>query len=236
MHTVLSHDGKMTLDELVTFLKDKGYDYIAVTEHSYDIDNQSMSKLAERAAELSSDDFLVIPGIEFRCHGWVDIIGYGVVETIDSEDPVEVIDHIHRHGGVAVFAHPNVRDYPIDDGWVAMLDGCELWNISNEGKHLPQPGGLKKFRQLARANSGLLAFSGLDLHRTESYWNLFTETSVDGRDRLSILKALGAGDFRSVSPWFSVGSDGRVPALKRVFVAASRRVLNGIRKMRDVIR
>lgn len=236
MHTVLSHDGKMTLEELVSFLKGKGYDYIAITEHSYDIDNESMKRLVEDAAELSSDDFLIIPGIEFRCHGWVDIIGYGVVQKCDSEDPVEVINHIHNHGGVAVFAHPNVRDYPIDNHWVAILDGCEIWNVSNEGKHLPQSGGVKMFRRLARANGSLLAFTGLDLHRTESYWDLSAETYVAERSREGVLEALKTGEFRSVSPLFSVDSSGKISILKRMVVATLRFLLNTIRNIRDAFR
>lgn len=235
MHTVLSHDGKMTLKELAAFLKGKGYDYIAVTEHSYDINAQSMQKLVEEAAALSSDDFVIIPGIEFRCHGWVDIIGYGVVETCDSEDATTIISHIHNHGGVAVLAHPNVREIPIEKSWVAMLDGCEIWNIANEGKYLPQSGGIGKFEELKRSNSNLLAFTGLDLHHTESYWSLYVETFVESRDHQNILKALRGGDFRSVSPMFSVESGGDIPVLKKVVTCAVRRLLNGIRKVRDIV-
>ena len=236
MHTTLSHDGSMSLDELAGFLKSKNYDYIAITEHSYDVDEKSMQALLERSQQMSTTDFIIIPGLEFRCHGWLDIIGYGVTQLCDSEDPAAVIDHIHANDGVAVLAHPNIRDYPIDKKWVAMLDGCEIWNVSNEGKYLPQSGGIKKYRQLAADNPGLLAFTGLDLHRTESYCNLSTLTRVNDKTSEGIIRALKDGTFRSESPLFSVGSDGNVSARGRLNVAAFGPLLNGARSARNMIR
>ena len=236
MHTLLSHDGEMSLTELAFYLKSKGYDYIALSEHSYDINNDSMKQLVDEARELSSDDFVIIPGIEFRCRGWTDILGYGVVDTCDSDDHATVIDHIHRHGGVAVLAHPNVREIPIDKSWVAMLDGCELWNVSNEGKYLPQSGSIRKFRELAADNTDLLAFTGLDLHRADSYCNLVTETYSESRHPVDILRALRRGRFRSVSPLFSVDSRGTISGIQQFRVGLTRSLLNGIRAIRNLVR
>lgn len=236
MHTTLSHDGRMSIKELAAFLRGKGYDYIAISEHSYDVDDQSMSKLVTEAQALSSEEFIIIPGIEFRCRGWTDILGYGVVDTIDSDDPAVVIDHIHNHGGVAVLAHPNVRPIPVDKSWVSMLDGCEIWNIANEGKFLPRSGGIRKFHELARMKPGLLAFTGLDLHGKKGFWSLFAETYVDRRDRQSLLIALKAGQFRSVSPLFSVGSSGEISAIKRLGVIVLRYLLDIIRTIRNIVR
>ncbi|UCE24394.1 MAG: hypothetical protein JSU74_14095 [Candidatus Zixiibacteriota bacterium] len=236
MHTTLSHDGSMSLDELVGFLKSKSYDYIAITEHSYDVDDGSMQDLVERSQRMSTADFLIIPGLEFRCHGWLDIIGYGVTQLCDSDEPAAVIDHIHSHDGVAVLAHPNIRDYPIDNQWVSMLDGCEIWNVSNEGKYLPQSGGIKKYQQLVADSPGLLAFTGLDLHRPESYCNLSTMTYVHDKTGDGIIGALKEGAFRSESPLFSVGSDGDISAAGRFRVGALGTLLNGARSARDLIR
>jgi len=236
LHTTLSHDGVMSLEELVAFLKGKGYDYLALTEHSYDVDNDAMRLLVERATHLSSPDFLIIPGVEFRCHGWVDIIGYGVTELVDTEDPSNVIDHIHRHGGVAVFAHPDVRDYPIDDSWVSKLDGCEIWNVSNEGKFLPRPGAIRKFEQLALARPGMLAFTGLDLHRKNSYCGLVVETQAVSMQKRDILQALKAGHFISRSPLFSVEATGKVSVASKARIHLLRPLLDGVRSIRNMVR
>lgn len=236
LHTTLSHDGVMSLAQLAAFLKGKGYDYMALTEHSYDVDDESMQSLVEEAARLSSPDFTIIPGLEFRCHGWVDIIGYGVTKLVNDENASTVIDHIHRHGGVAVFAHPNVRDYPIDNSWVAMLDGCEIWNVSNEGKFLPRPGAIRKFEKLAQVRPGMLAFTGLDLHRTESYCGLALETHAASRQRQDILAALRAGHFVSRSPLFSVGASGKVSGVSMARIRVLRAFLDGVRSLRNLVR
>ncbi|UCG61170.1 MAG: hypothetical protein JSV52_12700 [Candidatus Zixiibacteriota bacterium] len=236
MHTSLSHDGELSLTELAFYLKSKGYDYIALSEHSYDIKNDSMKQLVAEAESLSSEDFIIIPGIEFRCRGWTDILGYGVVDTCDSEDPITIIDHIHNHGGVAVLAHPNVREIPIDKSWVAMLDGCEIWNVSNEGKYLPQSGSIRKFRELAADNTALLAFTGLDLHRTDSYCDLSTETYVERRRPADILRALQKGHFRSVSPLLSMDSRGTISAVSQFRIGIMRSLLNGVRGVRNLVR
>jgi len=236
LHTTLSHDGLMSLEELAAFLKGKGYDYLALTEHSYDVDKNSMRLLVEKAASLSSPDFLIIPGVEFRCDGWIDIIGYGVTDLIDDEDPAAVIDHIHDHGGIAVFAHPNVRQYPIDDSWVSKLDGCEIWNVSNEGKFLPRPGAIRKFDHLASARPGMLAFTGLDLHRTDSYCDLVVETHAASLTRDDILRALKAGDFTSRSPLFSLKASGKVSAVSLARVRVLRPLLDGVRGIRNMVK
>lgn len=236
LHTTLSHDGAMSLEELGAFLRDKGYDYLALTEHSYDVDNDSMRRLVEKAEHASSPDFLIIPGLEFRCHGWLDIIGYGVTQLTEDEDPSAVVDHIHTHGGVAVFAHPNVRDYPIDDGWVSKLDGSEIWNVSNEGKFLPRPGTIRKFEQLAASRQGMLAFTGLDLHRKISYHGLVVETHAPALTREDILTALRVGDFVSRSSLFSLGATGRVSTLSMARIRILRALLDGLRSIRDLVR
>jgi hypothetical protein len=236
LHTTLSHDGALSLEDLVNFLKAKRYDYMAITEHSYDVDRDSMNKLVEKSAELSTPDFTIIPGIEYRCHGWVDILGYGVTAVLSDEEPAAVIDHIHAHGGVAVLAHPNIRDYRLEQCWISKLDGCEMWNVSNEGKYLPQPGAIDKFRELAVGNNNLLAFTGLDLHRPDSYCNLSTDTYVKDVTSREILHALKSGAFCSRSPLFSVNSRGDLSAAKGVRLRTLRTVLNGMRNMRDLIR
>lgn len=236
LHTTLSHDGVMSLGELVAFIKGKGYDYMAITEHSYDIDNESMAELARQAEAYSTDDFLVIPGIEFRGHDYIDLLGYGVTVTCPSEDPSRIIEHINKHNGVAVLAHPAIRDYRIDPQWVAALDGCEMWNVTHEGKYVPQMKGIRKFRELAASNSNLLAFAGLDMHRPESYCYLSVTTFARSRSKTDILAALKAGAFRNESTLYSLGSDGKMSALKQAWVVLMGKLMAAARWIRNVMK
>jgi hypothetical protein len=231
LHTNLSHDGKFTLEELVSFLKEQGYQFICITEHSYDIDGVKMKEQAAQCAKLSSPDFLIIPGLEFRCHDDIDILGYGVIETIDSEDPVAVIGHIRKHGGVPVLAHPAIRNYPLEKEWVSLLDGAELWN-NQEGKFLPHYKTYKKFAMLAEWRPGLKAFFGIDLHRKKSYYPIATVIEAKENNREEVLKALAAGHFHLESPLMKLKSDGKINPFKLLFIISGWAILDVIRKIR----
>lgn len=232
VHTKLSHDGTLSLDELVKFLKGRGYNFVAITEHSYDINQESINQLAVECERFSGLDFLVIPGIEFRCHDNIDILGYGVTQTCDSDDPATVIKHIQSHGGVAVFAHPTVRNYPIDKDWVVLLDGAEIWN-RQEGKFLPQIVSMKRFLQFKSWKTEMLAFCGLDFHRKGSYYPFATVVESKYNDRESILLAFREGRFFGESPYFSIGSDGKIGWAKRYLVYILSSILNMIRNTRE---
>jgi len=232
LHTKLSHDGTLTLEQLADFLKSRGYDFAAITEHSYDIDQQSIDELARECERLSTPDFLLIAGIEFRCHDNIDILGYGVTRTLDSDDPATIIKHIQANGGVAVFAHPTVRNYPIDKDWVVLLDGAEIWN-RQEGKYLPQVVSMRRYIQFNDWKPGLLAFCGLDFHRKSSYYPFTTIVGTEYNKRGEILEALRKGDFYGESPYLNIGSDGKINWLKRYTIYFLSTILNIIRNTRE---
>jgi hypothetical protein len=232
LHTTLSHDGKLSLDELAIFLRGHGYDFICITEHSYDINRDDMLAQSEKCAQLSSSDFLIIPGIEFRCHDDIDILGYGVIEPIESDDPVEVIAHIRKYNGVPVLAHPMIRNYPLDSIWVSLLDGAEIWN-NGEGKYLPQARTLKKFSEFLKWQPKLKAFFGIDLHRPTTYFPIATMIQANENNRIEILKALGAGEFHLQSPYLSMDSSGKPGLLTRIYIIFGSSILNLLRKFRS---
>jgi len=232
VHTTLSHDGTLTLNELAKFFKDRGYDFLAITEHSYDINQESIDMLVADCRRISTSEFLIIPGIEFRCHDNIDILGYGVTLTCNSDDPATIIKHIQTCGGVAVFAHPTMGNYPIEKDWIQLLDGAELWN-RQEGKYLPQVVSMKRFIQFQKWNPDILAFCGLDFHRKKSYYEVAAIVMAESNDRDVILKALRRGDFYTQTPYFNVDSDGQIGFLKRYFIYVLSSILNLIRNTRE---
>jgi hypothetical protein len=232
VHTTLSHDGTLSLEQLVEFLKKQRFDFVAITEHSYDINQQSIAALAAECERISTPEFYVMPGIEFRGHDNIDILGYGVTKTTDSIDPATIIKHIQDCGGVAVFAHPTVRNYPIDKEWVKLLDGAEIWN-RQEGKYLPQVVTMRRYLQFKGWHPEILAFCGLDFHRIASYYPFTTIIDAAKNDRDTILDSLRNGKFRAESPWFQVGSNGHINIIKRIFIYTCRTLLNIIKNARE---
>lgn len=235
MHTTLSHDGKIPLDELVRFLSTQQYQFICITEHSQDVTAESMADLEQRCGQLSRPDFCVIPGIEFTCVATLHIMGLGVTAPCPSDDPAVVIDHIHAHGGVAVLAHPNIKPYPLEASWVRTLNGCELFNVSNEGKYLPQIGSLRTFARLQRWHPQLLAFAGLDLHRLSSFYRVALTVEAAEIDRVAILSSLRRGQYTITSRFFGVPSSGRLSPWYYAYVWCGRSLLNVGRWLRDIV-
>ena len=235
LHTTLSHDGTLSLDQLTGFLREHSYQFLAITEHSYDIDYANMINLANNCEKLSSEEFLVIPGIEYRCHDDIDILGFGVIKPCNSDDPIAIINHIHENDGVAVLAHPTIRNYPMEEEWVKLLDGVEFWNVQ-EGKYFPQARTVRKFRQLHKWQPKLWAFCGLDLHRLTSFYPIFAVVDVDQGSKADILRAFKEGRFFSRSPIFNVGSTGKLGIVSFLYMLVGSSTLNLLRAVRDFVK
>jgi hypothetical protein len=235
LHTNLSYDSTILLEELISFLKEKKYDFVAITEHSQNINEKVMNKLDKSIVTSSTSDLLIILGIEFACHQMIHILGLGVTNPCEHDDPDKVIDHIHCHGGIAVLAHPSIKNYPINKSWVEKLDCCEIWNIGNEGKFLPQIESIKKFRELSIINPNLRACCGLDLHHKSDFYEISTIVFVENQDKQDILAALRKGDFKTESPFFSINSHAEINPLRLFCIIVFRKLLNGFRWLRDLI-
>jgi len=232
-HTDLSHDGTMSIEQLAAFLKSKGYNFIAITEHSYDVDNRAMQYLAEKAVSLSSDDFTIIPGIEFRCHDDIDIMGFGVIQLCQHESPHKVIEHIHDCSGVAVWAHPSFRDYPFERQWLEKLDGAEIWNQIHDSRFIPHNRSIKRFNNLIECNSNLKAFCGLDMHTKNNFFFISTIVSVHNNDQMEILAALKAGSFKTRSSFFNIDAKGKVTMFHYSYICAFNYLINIARWLRN---
>jgi hypothetical protein len=232
LHTTVSHDGKMNLSELSEFLKLRDYNFIAVTEHSYDITQDSIDKLAEESRKLSDDNFIIIPGIEFRCWHNIDILGYGTTKTCDSDNPEIIIEHIRSHGGVAVWAHPTIKKYPVSEDWIKKLDGFEIWNNSNDGKFLPQIKPIKKYQKYRSLNPKLKAFCGLDLHGKRSFRQIAMMIDHPKPNSGEIISAMKRGDFWTKSQFFNTDSQAKIKTIHRGGIYAARILLNVARKIK----
>lgn len=110
-HTTVS-DGRLTLPDRVAAYREKGYDFLAITDHGAVSD----------VSAFSDDQFLVISGSELHpantCGGDVYHIVALNVHTPIAADKLtanEVIAEITRQGGAAVVAHPYWCGHTIND-------------------------------------------------------------------------------------------------------------------------
>lgn len=225
VHTNHSHDGKLTMQQVVEFFQKQNYSFVVVTEHSQDLDEDAIRTLEAEAKNLSTERFVVIPGIEYSCDGWIHILGLGVTSLCDTKAPALVIDHIHARNGIAVLAHPSLRDYPLLRSWVQKLDGCEIWNCRSDGRYFPRFRSVLKFRELAKWNPQLLAFVGLDFHDRTKFCHVATRVFVDTICRDSILAVLKQGGYVMQGTFLRTDARGRQILLSACVGSLARLVL-----------
>lgn len=129
-HTTNS-DGLMPPDSLVRHYQTAGFDILALTDHWRVTD----------ASARSTEDFLVLPGLEYNARGpgigalrLFHVVGIGVQSpNEDANAPAEFVEAIHAQGGVAIVAHPSWSGLEGSDLLTATgADAVEVWNAGCE--------------------------------------------------------------------------------------------------------
>jgi hypothetical protein len=234
IHSTLSHDGTLSVRELSRFYSEKGYHFLAMSEHSEDMDERKAGQLQKSCAENSSESFCMIPGIEFSCEGRIHIPALGVVETIRSEEPLEVIQEVHRLNGFAILAPPRRIKWNCSPAILRAVNAVEIWNVGYDGKFLPSSEGMKAFQKMRQINPDLLAVASHDLHQTGGYYDAAVGMEVSVLDPPNILSALREGRYRIESRFFRTDSRARLTKAKSTSLGLISRQLELMRKARGI--
>ncbi|MBI5267435.1 MAG: hypothetical protein HY851_09415 [candidate division Zixibacteria bacterium] len=234
VHTDLSHDGLHTPQELRQLFVRHNLQFVCLTDHSQDVREDQFDRLREQCRELSGPQFVLIPGLEYSCDGGVHIMGIGISRMTQATAHAEVINHIHAHGGLAVLAHPTKAPYPLDNEWLGLLDGVEIWNRAVDSKYLPQVRSIRMYFDLKKAHPHLTAFFGLDLHTERAFQDHAMEIDSERCDAETIVAALKSGRYRCVSRFFKVGAYPVMSRGKFATIAFLRMTLNGLRWVKEL--
>jgi signal transduction histidine kinase/predicted metal-dependent phosphoesterase TrpH len=185
IHTTFS-DGDLPLEDVIKLYGESGFDVIAITDHLFDTESQRslelheegksvtnikayFEKIEEVARRAKEDyDLLVLPGLEI-CNIPRDyhILGIDLKEAINpNQDAEEVIEEIHRQGGLAVASHPHlklsfflqgdhtsIKRHPLHL-WKfreRYTDKIDVWEIANRDD-LFEVVGLERFPYLANSD------------------------------------------------------------------------------------
>ena len=230
VHTELSHDGVHTLSELKSLFQVRGFRFVCLTDHSQDVTPDQFETLRTQCTQLSDEQFVLIPGLEYSCDGEIHIMGIGIKSKTSDTAHALVIDHIHAHGGVAVLSHPSKSEhYEFDKTWIKKLDGAEIWNRAVDSLLVPEPKSVALFGKFRRINPGIYAFFGLDLHRQRTIARIGIE--VDGCDcsRDHILEALREGRFVCWSPGFKMSATASLTAAQIWIMRVIKTIFNVVR-------
>jgi UDP-N-acetylglucosamine:LPS N-acetylglucosamine transferase/predicted metal-dependent phosphoesterase TrpH len=166
IHTNYS-DGKLSVPEVVDFYGERGFDCICITDHLAD-PKRLLGKLSELANMTLAQEqigeyfavvererqrawrrykMLVLTGIEFNKDGYTrkssaHLLGIDLKAPVSAAlDIPEIIEQIHRQGGLAVASHPHIMKsewgkntlylWENQEKFAPLLDAWEIANRNN---------------------------------------------------------------------------------------------------------
>jgi hypothetical protein len=162
LHSSWSYDGEWSLEKLAAEFVRRGYQILMMSEHDKGFTESRYLQYREACARASSDQMLVLPGIEYSdTDNTVHVLVWGSVPFLGEDLPTKaVIETVASTNGVAVLAHPSRLDAwrSFDPSWAGKVVGIELWNRKSDGwaPSRKAPPLLERM--------GAIAFAGLDFH------------------------------------------------------------------------
>ncbi|NGP46846.1 CehA/McbA family metallohydrolase [Bacillaceae bacterium SIJ1] len=188
MHTEHS-DGSYTLEETFQSVKEKGFDYLATTDHNVATQNRH---------GFSESDLLIIPGMEWSTYkGHANILGgFNPRESFQVETNEEVSELTHAvvsRGDLWIVNHPFDDGCPWEWDWPEQMKAVEVWN--GPWRTINQKAINWWHEQLTKGYR-LPAVGGSDTHRPDPYVTHGTPTTwvhAKGRTVESTLEAIRNG-------------------------------------------
>lgn len=191
VHSKWSYDGKWTLEDLSAKFRGRGCRVLMMTEHDRGFSAERLAEFREACARVSSDEILVVPGIEYSdAANRVHVLVWGPVPFLGENLPtLEMLEKVKAANGVAVFAHPSRRKaYEcFEPRWADLLLGIEAWNRKYDGW---APG---ESSPALMERAGAVPFVGLDFHTDKQSFPLTMALDLqNGVSEESVLECLRA--------------------------------------------
>ncbi|MGG6313792.1 CehA/McbA family metallohydrolase [Paenibacillus macerans] len=159
-HTVHS-DGRYTVSEAMASCREKGLDFLALTDHNAASQN--------RFAAAHDEALLLIPGVELTSYkGHANLLGQPDALTdfrvLTPEAASEELRRAREKGALVSLNHPFCPDCPWELGFDVPFDAIEVWN--GPWRELNETAVAWWQQQLAEGRR-IVAVGGSDTHRDE---------------------------------------------------------------------
>jgi len=220
VHSIFS-DGEESLERLVKTFIDAGMSFAAVSDHAEVFDEQRMQEYVALCDSLSSDRFLVIPGLEFALKGGsIHILGYGITKRVRASNIEQLVDGIREAGGIVVLAHPPVGSINMIGPVKGKLDGIEVWNGRYDGTIAPRAESFQLLRHIRISNPKAAAYCGIDLHKLGQLQRaVYVDVDAARLERAEIMSALRAGRFTLHGANLVIPSSGTLTFVQELSIA-----------------
>lgn len=123
VHSRYSFDSFTSPRKIVDRAVQKGIRFLCITDH--DTIKGSVSAF-EYARKMYGNQIKVVLGAEYKSTSG-DIIGVGISSEIQTRIPEQLVDEIHKQGGVALLPHPFYHHKDIDR-LASICDVIEVFN------------------------------------------------------------------------------------------------------------
>lgn len=207
IHSEWSYDGKWPLPKLVAEFGRRGYRALLMTEHDRGFTEGRLLEYRDACAQASSDELLVVPGIEYSdADNVVHILVWGTVPFLGEGLPTaDVLREAKSANGVAVLAHPSRREAWrfYNDCWSNALVGIEVWNRKSDG-WAPSSHAVALLQR-----TSLVPFVGMDFHTQRQFFSLATELELQAPiTEETVLNCFAYGRCRSTAFGLPLGHSG----------------------------
>ncbi|MCU1299610.1 MAG: hypothetical protein JWO91_3888 [Acidobacteriaceae bacterium] len=207
-HTTFSYDGKLSVAEFCELLKNEGFHFVGLTEHTLGLGPEKYAELVRECREHSDSKFIAIPGLEFRCGDGNEIAGIGVQHWLEDKPAEEMIPAIREAGGFSIWVHPFKR--PRWSGPFLDCDAIEILNGKLDGVLAPNLGLLQAYKRERARGKIFGAIFGLDFHNLRQLRSVWVECQVEELTTEEILKALREGRYVSRIAYGAMTCEGKI--------------------------
>jgi hypothetical protein len=176
VHSTWSYDGSWSLEALCEKFTQRGCRVLMMTEHDRGFTPQRWAEFRQACAQVSSDQILVVPGIEYSdAANRVHVLTWGPVPFLGENLPtLEMLEAVKKAGGVAVLAHPSRKNawQAVTPDWTERLLGVEVWNRKYDGWAPSQTA------PALMIGADVVPFVGLDFHTQRQSFPLATALDI----------------------------------------------------------
>jgi hypothetical protein len=188
-HTTVS-DGTRPAEEVIADYEQRGYDYLAISDHDQFVDPRSYQDRTK---------LILLPAVEVTARG-PHILHIGATEPVEpSENRQEVVDRIAAQNGFSVLNHPNWQSHynhcpqELMESLVGYA-GIEIYNGVIERLE-GVPLATDRWDRLLSQGRRVWGFGTDDAHAPQDVALAWSVVQVDDRSVESIIEALRAGRF-----------------------------------------
>jgi hypothetical protein len=232
-HTAFSYDGKLSVAEFSELLKKEGFHFVGLTEHTLGLGPDKYAELVRECCEHSDDNFVAIPGLEFRCGDGNEIAGIGLKQWLEDKPPDEMISEIRQAEGFSIWVHP-FKKGPWN-GPFLNCDAIEILNGKLDGVLAPNLGLLREYKRQRRQGGKFNAIFGLDFHNLRQLRSVWVECQVEKLTAEEIVKALREKRYVSHIAAGAMTCEGEIKPLDYLKMVSLRAAFVGWRTVLQVV-